>query len=98
MQICSNCHSQVADENKLCPNCGYDLAEWSNTAVSLKRIQKNERISYVRIAVAQDCCPACREVEGAYSKDSAPMLPIKSCSHALGCRCYYQPVLEEIYP
>jgi hypothetical protein len=25
-------------------------------------------------------------------------LPVEGCSHALGCRCFYQPVLDEIYP
>ena len=27
-----------------------------------------------------------------------PTLPVEGCSHGLGCRCYYEPVLTEIYP
>lgn len=98
MQICSKCQAQSPDTVTVCQNCQADLKEWSTTAVSLKRMQENHRISYIRIAVAGDCCPACRQAEGAYAKESVPQLPIEGCSHALGCRCYYQPVLEHIYP
>ena len=98
VQICSKCHTQSSDIVSECSGCGADLREWSNAAVSLKRMQNNQRISYVRIAVMDDCCPACRQMEGAYAKDEIPQLPIQGCSHALGCRCYYQPVLEYIYP
>ena len=98
MQTCSKCQYQSPDLAKKCVNCEADLSEWSTAAVSLKRLQDNPRVSYVRIAVAHDCCPACRQAEGAYAKDAAPKLPIEGCSHGLGCRCYYQPVLEYIYP
>ena len=98
MQICTKCQTQSPDTVDQCSNCGVDLGEWSTTAVSLKRLQDNDRVSYVRILVSDDCCPACRQVEGAYAKDAAPKLPIEGCSHGLGCRCYYQPVLEHIYP
>ena len=98
MQTCSKCHTQSPDDLKNCTLCDAYLGEWSTTAVALKRIQDNPRVIYVRISVAYDCCPACRQVEGAYSKDEAPALPIEGCSHSLGCRCFYQPVLEEIYP
>ena len=98
MQICSQCHASAPDEADNCPNCGADLTVWSETAVALKRLQENPRVIYVRISVAHDCCPACREAEGAYAKESAPRLPIEGCSHAYGCRCFYQPVLDEIYP
>lgn len=98
MQICSKCQSQSSDSVSECTKCGADLKKWSNTAVSLKRMQENERVSYVRISVSADCCPACRHIEGAYAKDAVPELPVEGCSHALGCRCYYQPVLEYIYP
>lgn len=98
MQICSKCQTQVEDTLTHCSNCNADLKEWSTTAVALKRIQVNSRIVYVRIAVADDCCPACLEAEGAYDKESVPFLPIPGCSNDLGCRCFYQPVFEEIYP
>ena len=98
MQICSKCQVQSPDTVNICPNCGADLGEWSNTAIALKRMQENSRVVYVRISVAHDCCPACRQAEGAYIKEAAPKLPVEGCSHPLGCRCFYQPVLEEIYP
>lgn len=98
MQICSKCHTQAPDSSILCPKCAADLSQWSETAVSLKRMQENSRISYVRVVVSEDCCPACREVQGAYAKEHAPKLPVEGCSHPLGCRCHYQPYLEEIYP
>lgn len=98
MQICSKCQAQSPDSALSCVQCNADLRLFSETAVVLKRIQDNPRISYVRIAVSHNCCPACREAQGAYAKDAAPKLPIEGCSHALGCRCFYEPVLEEIYP
>lgn len=98
MQTCSRCHFQSPDHATHCVHCGADLKEWSETAVALKALQGNSRVIYVRISVAQDCCPACRRAEGAYAKDAVPRLPIEGCSHTLGCRCFYQPVLEEIYP
>ena len=98
MQICSKCQTQSPDSAINCLGCNADLRLFSETAVALKRIQDNPRISYVRIAVAHNCCPACREAQGAYDKESAPKLPIEGCSHPLGCLCFYEPVLEEIYP
>jgi len=98
VQTCSNCHALSPDEATNCVQCGYDLSQWSNAAVALKRFQDNARVLYVRISVAHDACPACREAEGAYAKDSIPRLPIEGCSHHQGCRCFYQPVLDEVYP
>ena len=98
MQICSKCQTQSPDASIKCPKCGADLVEWSTTAIAHQRLRANSRVTYVRISVANDCCPACREAEGAYAKDSAPRLPVEGCSHGLGCRCFYQPVLDEIYP
>jgi len=98
VQTCSKCHHQSSDSADHCSQCGADLGEWSNTAVSLNKMQDNSRVIYVRISVAGDCCPACRQAEGAYAKEVAPKLPVEGCSHNLGCRCYYQPVLDDIYP
>jgi len=98
VQTCSKCHNFSPDAASLCSNCSADLKEWSETAVALKTIQSNPRVIYVRISVAQDCCPACRQVEGAYAKEVALQLPVEGCSHTHGCRCFYQPVLEVIYP
>ncbi len=94
MQTCSQCHAQSPDSAVRCIKCDAELPLFSETALALKRIQENPRISYVRISVNHDCCPACRQVEGAYPKEKVPKLPIEGCSHPLGCR----PVLEELFP
>jgi hypothetical protein len=52
----------------------------------------------VNLAVQADACPACQEMQGTYPKDKVPKLPIEGCSHENGCRCFYQPLLDEIYP
>ena len=98
MQTCSNCQRQSADSDELCVNCGKLLAEYSEAAMALKRMQSNTRVQNVIIANTDDACPACRDKQGTYYKGDAPALPVAGCSHALGCRCFYEPVLEEIYP
>jgi hypothetical protein len=86
------------DDALLCPNCQANLEEFSETAVALKRFKENDRVRAVRVAVQPDACPACQELQGAYAKDQAPALPAKGCSHPNGCRCFYEPILEVIYP
>jgi hypothetical protein len=98
VQTCSKCQALSPDASLLCTQCGAELSEWSESAISLKKLQENPRVIYVRVSVANDCCPACRQVEGAYAKESAPALPVQGCSNSDGCRCFYQPVLEVIYP
>lgn len=98
MQTCSKCNAQSPDSASLCVNCQADLSEFSMTAVALKRLQANPRVLNVRVVVAHDCCPACYLVEGTYPKDQVPRLPVEGCSHANGCRCFYEPMLSEIYP
>jgi len=98
LQTCSLCHTQSPDSADHCLNCQADLSEYSETAIALKKFQDNPRVRYVRLVVSDHCCPACREMEGAYSKDQAPRLPVEGCSHANGCRCFYQPFLTEIFP
>ncbi len=98
MQTCSKCHAQSPDTALACVSCGADLQEFSTTAVALKRFQENPRVTYVRIAVAGDACPACYEHHGTYPKDQVPRLPVEGCSHEHGCRCFYEPLLSEIYP
>jgi hypothetical protein len=36
--------------------------------------------------------------EGEFPKDEVPALPVRGCSHAHGCRCFYEPALVDIYP
>jgi len=72
--------------------------ETSQAAQSLKRMQANPRVKYVVIIAPADACPACQRLAGTYTKDQVPILPIESCSHPLGCRSYYMPYLDDIYP
>jgi len=98
VQTCSQCNAQSADEAEICQNCGADLRMYSTTAVARKKFQTNPRVKLVRVIVAADACPACTQVEGTYEKEEVPILPVVGCSHPNGCRCFYQPYLEEIYP
>jgi hypothetical protein len=98
MQTCTNCYTQSPDDTIRCIQCDADLRDCSATAMALKRFQTNPRVRLVRISVGADACPACYEVQGAYAKDAVPRLPVEGCSHNHGCRCFYEPVLDEIYP
>ncbi len=98
MQTCSICNAQSSDIEKNCVNCGRNLSEYSSTVVAKKKFVENHRVRLVRLVVASDACPACRKVEGTYEKDSVPELPTKGCSHNIGCRCFYEPTLNNIYP
>ena len=74
--------------------------EWENSpaAKSLDRMKANPRIKYIVVIVPEDACPACQDLTGTYPKDQVPRLPIEKCSHPLGCRSYYLPYLDEIFP
>lgn len=65
---------------------------------ALNKFEANPRVSKIRIIVAADACPACREKEGEYEKGEVPELPTRACSHRLGCRCFYTPKLEVVFP
>lgn len=70
-----------------------------NTAFNaLTKFQENPRVKNIRLIVSADCCPACSALEGTYDKNNAPLLPIQGCSHPNGCRCFYEPMLNIIYP
>ena len=98
MQTCSICNVQSPDTALNCVNCGANLQEYSNTMTALKRFQANPRVLNIRLLVTYDACPACLEVERTYPKDQVLSLPVEGCSHSLGCRCYYEPSLDDIYP
>jgi hypothetical protein len=95
MQTCSKCNASSPDSAQTCIHCNADLQELSATAVALKRLQANPRVKSVRISVANDACPHCYELLKTYPKNKVPTLPHAGCSHANGCRCFYEPVLEE---
>ena len=59
-----------------------------------RRLRRDERISEVRILGDRNCCPTCREYVKSYPIEAVPELPIEGCSHAAGCRCVYEPVLD----
>ena len=74
--------------------------EWETfpAAQALERMKANPRVTYIVIVVPEDACPACQNLTGTYPKDQVPRLPIGECSHPLGCRSYYLPFLDEIFP
>jgi DMSO/TMAO reductase YedYZ molybdopterin-dependent catalytic subunit len=75
-----------------------DTWEDSPAAESLERMKANPRIKYIVVVAPDDACPACQNLTGTYPKDQVPRLPIEKCSHPLGCRSYYLPYLDEIFP
>jgi hypothetical protein len=75
-----------------------DVWESSPAAQSLERMLANPRTKYIVVIVPEDACPACQNMTGTYPKDQVPRLPIEKCSHPLGCRSYYLPYLDEIFP
>ena len=98
MQTCSRCNAQALDMFDCCPNCGADFNMFSETAQALRKFQENSRVQNIRLVVSDDACPACLEVAGTYSKNEVPALPVAGCSSPTGCRCFYEPMLTEIYP
>ncbi len=98
MRTCSLCLAQSPDTASACAQCGANLALHSTTAVALSGLRANPRVSRIRVIVANDACPACRKADGEYAKDQTQDLPVRGCSHAQGCRCWYEPALTEIYP
>ena len=98
MQLCAQCNHSSSDSAEFCVNCGSQLSEFSTTAQALTRMRAKDRITMVRVVVSHDACPACMSVEGTYLKEEVPILPVRDCSHLAGCRCFYEPVLEVIYP
>jgi hypothetical protein len=95
VQTCSKCNASSPDTAAVCVNCNADLREFSATAVALKHLQANPRVRAIRVTVANDACPHCYELLRTYKNDEVPVLPHPGCSHENGCRCFYEPVLEE---
>lgn len=98
MQTCSRCSTQSSDTVLVCPKCQADLRALSTTAVALAKFRANPRVKLVRLAVPEGACTVCRLQEGTYPKEKVPALPIDGCSEPNGCCCFYEPMLEEIYP
>jgi len=98
LQTCTRCNASSPDTARTCPNCNSDLTQYSSTAVALRNFIENPRVGSIRISVAAGACPACYEARGTFPKDSVPALPHQGCSHQYGCRCTYEPVLNDIFP
>lgn len=49
----------------------------------------------VRIAIDQDGCQACRQldIDQIYHPDDAPHIPLSDCTKGLKCGCVYRPVM-----
>lgn len=98
MQTCSRCKTQSPDTTETCPKCGADLKESSLAAETLRKFKENPRVIMINVIVHADACPACQEIQGTYPKERVPQIPVEGCSDEHGCRCFYQPLLEEIFP
>ena len=98
MQTCTRCNTQSPDSTITCPGCGADMKEFAESAVTLRKFQENPRVIAVNVMIHEDACPACQEIQGTFPKDRVPKIPVEGCSHEHGCRCFYQPLLEEIFP
>jgi len=98
VQTCSLCNASSPDQASHCRNCQADLSEHSTTARALKRFQENSRVKAVTVASSYNACSYCYEQLATYPVDKVPPLPHKGCSHTNGCRCFYIPVLNDIYP
>ena len=64
---------------------------------TLDRI-RNGLATKVRILASPDSCPTCEAMEGAYTFEDVPELPLVGCSHPRGCQCKYEPVLDRFGP
>lgn len=98
MQTCSRCFTQSPDNALFCVSCQSDLKEFSTAAIALKEFQGNPRVKNIRISVYQDACPECHSHQGTFDKNNVPRLPHSGCSHSNGCRCFYEPFLDVLYP
>jgi len=60
---------------------------------TLERYRKEE-LEYVEILPASDSCEACRTLVGKrYKLNEAPELPNEHCTHKMGCRCCFLPIV-----
>ncbi len=92
-------HSDQAESGAVSSAESID-GSWESSAAyqAIQRLQANSRVKYIVIAAPADACPACQKLTGTYPKDQVPQLPVESCSHPLGCRAFYLPYLDDIYP
>jgi hypothetical protein len=75
-----------------------DAWENSEAAKVLKKLRENPRVKLITVFAPEDACSACQQLVGTYPKDQVPQLPIEECSHPLGCRAFYAPVIDDVFP
>lgn len=98
MQTCNKCNQISPDSESNCISCGANLSDFSEFAISRKKLIENSRVTAIRISVSKNACPTCRQIEGVYTKQTLPTLPVEGCSNPNGCKCHYAPILDEIFP
>jgi hypothetical protein len=55
---------------------------------------RSEGLEYLEVFPAPDSCEACRKLAGNHYKlNDAPELPYENCTHKMGCRCTFLPVV-----
>ena len=98
MRTCTVCGLQSLDSVRLCARCQSDLDVSSATSVAKRQLSTNPLVTRVRVLASADACPACQSATGEFAKDALPDLPVRGCSHPMGCRCFYEPALSTIFP
>lgn len=98
MRTCTVCGKSSRDLAVVCSRCGSDLSKVSESARAKSQLVSNPRVLRIRVLASADACPACLIATREFRKDDVPDLPVQGCSHPLGCRCFYEPSLDTIYP
>lgn len=93
-----NSNSSSSEPEYSLPNRNADNWADSPASKALKRMQANPRVKYIVVVVPDNACPVCQNLAGTYPKEDVPPLPVDECSNPLGCRAFYLPYLDEIYP
>jgi hypothetical protein len=53
----------------------------------------HEGLKLIEFLPASDSCEACKKLAGEYKLNKAPELPHEHCTHKMGCRCTFLPVV-----
>ena len=64
---------------------------------NLKRFIQSDVVKGVEIIATTDSCEACKKLDGAHftvvEAKKSRVLPVKTCTYLLGCRCVYGPTM-----
>lgn len=80
----------------------YPFANYARIQIERKRsieelrgYAKEEFVTGVEILCCDDSCEKCKAVANKkYPLNRAPLIPIDGCTHEMGCRCCYTPVVD----